>query len=153
MTCDKQEYIKPDENDISYLLWNIMRLWQRIRQKHLDKYNTTVSQMELLGGVYYLNQMEEEVTQILLSQQTGIDPMTTSTILRNLEKKGLVVRKPSKTDTRARMVELTQKGEETLFAVVKEMKEAQAKVLENINQEVVRQELKKLLAEFKKENI
>lgn len=153
MTCDKQTYLKPDENDISYLLWNIMRLWQRIRQKHLDRYNTTVSQMELLGGVYYLNQMEEEVTQILLSQQTGIDPMTTSTILRNLEKKGLVVRKPSKTDTRARVVESTKKGTEILFAVVKEMKETQVRMLENVDQEVVKKELKKLLEELKKENI
>lgn len=153
MSNEKEILLKPDEDDIGYMLWSIMRLWQRERQKHLDKFNTTVSQMELLGGICYLNQMEDEVTQIVLSQQTGIDPMTTSTILRNLEKKGLVIRKPSKTDTRARIVETTEKGNELLLSVIGEMKEAQAKVLKDVDQEVVRKELKKLLSELKKDNI
>lgn len=153
MTNAKEILLKPDEDDIGYLLWTIMRMWQRERQKHLEKFNTTVSQMELLGGVYYLNQMEDEVTQIVLSQQTGIDPMTTSTILRNLEKKGLVIRKPSKTDTRARVVETTEKGNELLLSVIGDMKEAQAKVLKDVDQDMIRQELKKLLVELKKENI
>lgn len=145
--------LKPDEDDFGFLLWSIMRLWQRDRQKYLEKFNTTVSQMELLGGVHYLNKMQGEVTQIVLSQQTGIDPMTTSTILRNLEKKGLVVRKLSKTDTRARIVEPTKKGDDLLFAVVGDMKKAQERVLKNINQEIVKEELKKLLSGLKKENI
>ncbi len=153
MTNAKEILLKPDEDDIGYLLWTIMRMWQRERQKHFEKFNTTVSQMELLGGVYYLNQMEDEVTQIVLSQQTGIDPMTTSTILRNLEKKGLVVRRPSKTDTRARVVDTTEKGNELLLSVIGDMKEAQAKILKGVDQEKVRKELKKLLSELKKENI
>lgn len=155
MINEKKKLLKPDEDDIGYLLWTILRLWQRERQKYLEKFDTTVSQMELLGGVYYLNniQEEEEVTQIILSQQTGIDPMTTSTILRNLEKKGLVIRKASKTDTRARIVETTDKGEGLLFSVIEDMKQAQSKVLKNINVEIIKEELKKLLCELKKENI
>ena len=153
MTDCKDIFLKPDEDDFGFLLWSIMRLWQRERQKYLDKFNTTVSQMELLGGVYYLNRVQGEITQIVLSQQTGIDPMTTSTILRNLEKKGLVIRKPSKTDTRARIVESTEKGDTLLFSIVEDMRKAQDKVLKNINQEIVKDELKKLLSELKKENI
>lgn len=153
MTCDKEDFIKPNEDDIGYLLWTIMRLWQRERQKFLDEYNTTVSQLELLGGIYYLNKTRGETTQIVLSQETGIDPMTTSTILRNLEKKGLVIRKPSKTDTRARIVEPTEKGNNLLFSAIKEMKESQNKFIKDIDQDLVKNELKKLLAELKKQNI
>jgi hypothetical protein len=42
---------------------------------------------------------EQNVTQILLSNQTKIDPMTASTVLRTWQTKGLVKQKKHKTDT------------------------------------------------------
>lgn len=143
-----EEFIKPNEDDLGFLLWRIMRLWQRERQKDLEEFNTTVSQLELLGGIHYLNHERGEVTQIILSQETGIDPMTTSTILRNLEKKGLVSRRPSKTDTRARSVFSTKEGNELLFRAIKRIKDTQDELLENINQNLIITELKKLLNEL-----
>jgi DNA-binding MarR family transcriptional regulator len=50
------------------------------------------------------------VTQIVLSAHTKIDPMTTSTVLRTLQKKGFIKRQEHLTDTRAKMVELTEEG-------------------------------------------
>lgn len=147
----KKEFIKPDEGSLAVLLWRIMRLWQRERQKDLDQFNTTVSQMELLGGIHYLNAYKGEVTQIVLSQETGIDPMTTSTILRNLEKRGYVVRKPSKTDTRARIVETTPAGDELLFSTIDRMKNSTQELLEDINEKVIVNELKKLLKRLEKQ--
>ena len=64
-----------------------------------------------------------------------------------------MVRRPSKTDTRARVVDTTEKGNELLLSVIGDMKEAQAKILKGVDQEKVRKELKKLLSELKKENI
>ncbi len=144
----KNEIRKPNEDDLGFLLWKIMKLWQRERQKYLDQFNTTVSQLELLAGIYFLEEQEGEVTQILLSQETGIDPMTTSTILRNLEKKTLVSRRPSKTDTRARSVVLTDDGNKLLQTAIGKMKEVQEEVLEKINKQLIIDELKKLLYEL-----
>lgn len=143
-----KDYIKPDENNLSFLLWRIMRLWQRERQKFLDEYQTTVSQLELLGGIYYLNKHLGTVTQITLSQETGIDPMTTSTILRNLEKRGFVRRMPSKTDTRARVVETTSEGNALLFKAIEQMRDTEKELLTDINHEIIKDELKKLLAKL-----
>ena len=147
----KKEYIKPDEDNLGVLLWRIMRLWQRERQRDLDQFHTTVSQMEILGGIYYLNAINGEVTQIFLSQETGIDPMTTSTILRNLEKKGYVSRRPSKMDTRARIVETTEAGNELLFAAMQKMRESTNTILEDINDKLITSELKKLLKQLEKQ--
>lgn len=144
----KNDIRRPNEDDLGFLLWKIMRLWQRERQKYLDQFNTTVSQLELLAGIYFLEEQEGEVTQILLSQETGIDPMTTSTILRNLEKKTLVSRRPSKTDTRARSVVLTDDGTKLLQTAIGKMKEVQEEVLDKINKQLIIDELKKLLYEL-----
>ena len=61
-----------------------------MQQKILDKYGLTVSQMELLGFISYATTHHIETTQITLSQETGIDPMTTSTILSNTEQEGVI---------------------------------------------------------------
>lgn len=147
---DNTHCIEPDEDNLGVLLWRVMRLWQREHQKYLDEFNTTVSQLELLGGIYYLNKHIGEVTQIVLSQQTGVDPMTTSTILRNLEKRGLVKRTASKVDTRARVVEATEAGNTLLFTAIKKMRLAQSELLKTVNQDAVKIELKKLLTELEK---
>lgn len=88
----------------------IMKLWNRALHRSLDDLKITIPQLELLGAIATLKHDKIETTQIALSQETGIDPMTTSTTIRNLQKKGLVTRKESQTDTRARIVELTEEG-------------------------------------------
>lgn len=149
----KNEIKKPNEDDLGFLLWKIMKLWQRERQKYLDQFNTTVSQLELLAGIHFLEEDEGEVTQIALSQETGIDPMTTSTILRNLEKKSLVSRRPSKTDTRARSVILTDDGTKLLQTAIGKMKDAQDEFFEKIDKQIIIDELKKLLYELENKTI
>ena len=56
----------------------------------------------------------EKVTQIILSAHTKIDPMTTSTVLRMLQQKGLIQRQEHLTDTRAKTVMLTEEGTEMI---------------------------------------
>lgn len=79
----------PNE-DVGYLIWRVSKYWQRGKHKILDEFGLTTSQMELLGAIYHMSIQQIEATQIILSQETEIDPMTTSTILRNLERKGLI---------------------------------------------------------------
>ncbi|HVA99601.1 MAG TPA: MarR family transcriptional regulator [Bacteroidia bacterium] len=102
--------VEKPEDSSGFLLWQVTNLWQREIKKALKKYGLTHSQFVLMASIHWLTLKKEEVTQILLSTHTKIDPMTTSTVLRTLQKKQLLQRQEHSTDTRAKTVELTEKG-------------------------------------------
>ena len=66
---------KPND-DIGYLIWRVTKFWQRGKHKILDEFGLTSPQLELLGAIYHMSKREIEATQIVLSQETDIDPMT-----------------------------------------------------------------------------
>ena len=139
-------------DDISFLIWRIIKHWQRGKQKLLDEFGITGSQMELLGALCYMAENKIEATQIILSQETEIDPMTTSTILRNLQKKGLISRRESATDTRARIVEVTKSGSELFERAIAKVREGQSLLFENIDCEALKTQLQILLQEIERFN-
>lgn len=107
------------EESPGFLLWQVTSLWQREIRKALEKYDLTHSQFVLLASIMWLTQQHEPVTQILLSAHSKIDPMTTSTVLRTLQTKGLLERKEHATDTRAKTVALTAAGEKITRQAIK----------------------------------
>ena len=108
----------PDDSS-GFLLWQVTNLWQREIKKALEKYGLTHSQFVLLASIYWLTLNKQEVTQIVLSSHTKIDPMTTSTVLRTLQAKKLLQRQEHSTDTRAKTVELTEEGKKITKLAVK----------------------------------
>lgn len=132
-------------DDIGFLLWQIMKIWQRGKHRMLDEFGITAPQMEILSSVHHLSITEAEVTQIMISNLTLVDPMTTSTILRNLEKKDLITRKASETDTRARIVEITEEGINLLVKAKEKIKAETEKLSVSINEDILKQELRNLL--------
>ena len=108
--------------------------------------------MELLGAICYMSEHKMEATQIILSQETEIDPMTTSTILRNLQKKGLISRRESTTDTRARIVEVTDEGVALFFRAKAKIEERQEELFKNIDKQSLVTHLQLLLGEMDRIN-
>lgn len=104
---------KPEESS-GFLLWQVTNLWQREIKKALEEYNLTHSQFVLMASIHWLMLHKQEVTQIVLSAHTKIDPMTTSTVLRTLQQKNLVTRQEHATDTRAKVVVLTDLGKDII---------------------------------------
>ncbi len=102
-------YEKPEVSS-GFLLWQVTNLWQREIKKALEKYDLTHSQFVLLASIHWFSLNNQNATQILLSNHTKIDPMTTSTVLRTLQAKGLITRQEHETDTRAKTVILTEAG-------------------------------------------
>lgn len=135
-------------DEIGFLIWRVSKYWQRGKHKLLDEFGLTGSQLELLGALYHMSRQNIEATQILLSQETEIDPMTTSTILRNLQKKGFISRRESTTDTRARIVEVTDAGVELFEKAILKVKEGQKLLFENIDKEALKTQLQLLLKEM-----
>ena len=104
--------VEKAEDSTGFLLWQVTNLWQREIKKALENYDLTHAQYVLLASIHWLTLQGKDVTQILLSSHTKIDPMTTSTVLRTLQAKGLLKRQEHLTDTRAKNVALTDAGKE-----------------------------------------
>ena len=106
------------EESSGFLLWQVTNLWQREIKKALAQYDLTHSQYVLLASTHWLTLQKQDVTQVLLSTHTKIDPMTTSTVLRALQTKGLLQRQEHATDTRAKSVALTETGKQVIKQAV-----------------------------------
>lgn len=111
--------VKTAEDSSGFLLWQVTNLWQREIKKALEKYDLTHSQFVLLASIHWLTLQKKNVTQVVLSNHTKIDVMTTSTVLRTLQKKALLKRKEDEVDTRAKTVALTEQGIKLVSQAVK----------------------------------
>ncbi len=118
-SIDNSFSVEKAEDSTGFLLWQVTNLWQREIKKALEQYDLTHSQFVLMASTHWLALHEREVTQIILSSHTKIDPMTTSTVLRTLQKKGLLQRQEHSTDTRAKTVGLTTEGEVIVKLAIK----------------------------------
>jgi DNA-binding MarR family transcriptional regulator len=95
---------------LGFLLWQSASVWQRELRRVLEPLDITHSQCFLLISIDSLSNGNIPVTQISISNLAKIDPMTTSTVLRTLQTKGLVSRKSHSDDSRAKAIVLTAKG-------------------------------------------
>lgn len=117
---DKIFSVESPDDSTGFLLWQVTNLWQREIRKALEEYDLTHSQFVLLASILWLSSKKNtNITQVLLSEHTKIDPMTTSTVLRTLQRKGLIQRKEHETDTRAKTVDLTAAGSKVAAMAVK----------------------------------
>jgi len=103
------QFASPDDSP-GFLLWQVSNLWQRKMKAGLSGLELTHVQFVLLAGIVWLNQQGESVTQAKLAAHAKTDIMMTSKVLRTLEQKGLVERKPHTTDTRAKSLTTTVEG-------------------------------------------
>lgn len=122
-TTDNIFSVDKAEDSTGFLLWQVTNLWQREIKKALEKYNLTHAQFVLLASMYWFELHHQEVTQIILSAHTKIDPMTTSTVLRTLQSKKLIKRQEHAIDTRAKTVVLTEHGKKIIKEAVKTVEE------------------------------
>lgn len=110
--------VEKAEDSTGFLLWQVTNLWQREIKKALEPHGLTHSQFVLMASIHWLTLHDKEVTQIVLSAHTKIDPMTTSTVLRTLQQKGFIQRQEHLTDTRAKTVVLTEEGKKVINGAI-----------------------------------
>lgn len=103
------QYAEPEESP-GVLLWIAANAWQRRQRAALAELGLTHPQLLLLAGVAWLTREGDSITQVRLARHTHTDPMMTSQLVRALEKKGLVRRVPSPSDSRARLLRATARG-------------------------------------------
>lgn len=103
----------PNESP-GYLLGQLTQLWQRKQKKVLDPLNLTQTQFVLLSALAWLSRENDNVTQVEIAKQGNADRMMVSKVLRTLEEKKFISRKEHQTDTRAKVIKLTNEGSKIL---------------------------------------
>ncbi len=120
---------------VDSLMWKVTRLLSKTKKSILDEFDLTCSQFEILGAIYQLSKNNIEVIQINLSEKTQIDPMTTSTILRNLQKRGLIKRERGLINTRTVEVKLTELGQDVYVLAQKKIELMREDIYQNLDQQ------------------
>jgi DNA-binding MarR family transcriptional regulator len=111
MNEPKPPFVHKEANDSpGFLLWQVTTLWQRQISAALRPFGLTQVQFVLLIGLLWLTTDDSLITQIMLATHTKLDTMMTSQVLRALETRGLVGRKPHPQDSRAKVLHLTAEG-------------------------------------------
>lgn len=111
---DIEFHFKSPEDSPGYLLGQLTTLWQRKQKRVLDPLDLTQTQFVLLAALAWLAKKSDTVTQVDIANQGNADRMMVSKVLRTLEEKKFVTRQEHKTDTRAKTINLTPLGAETL---------------------------------------
>lgn len=101
------------EKSPGFLLWHLSTAWRTLIEAVLKPLDLTHPQFVILATLGWLTRNGDLVTQIKVGKMAGLDPNTTSQILKGLEKKGLILRKPC-LDGRAKNPFLTSLGKKIL---------------------------------------
>ena len=88
---NKFKFATPEESP-GYLLWRMSTIWRSSIEKVLKPFNLTHPQFVILATTAWLTRDNEEISQIDISNVAGLDPNTTSQILRGLETKSYIKR-------------------------------------------------------------
>ncbi|SMD32002.1 transcriptional regulator, MarR family [Reichenbachiella faecimaris] len=107
------KFKSPNESP-GYLLGQVTLLWQRKHKKVLDPLNLTQTQFVLLAALGWLSRENNNVTQVDIAHQGNADRMMVSKVLRTLEEKKFISRQEHPTDTRAKVIKLTNEGANVL---------------------------------------
>ena len=102
------------ENAVGFVMWRIVARYQREVDRALEPENLTNLQFITVALVAWFGRENRPLTQIELARSAGIHPMQVSQTLKALETKKMISRRRSKSDTRAKRVEVTTMGVETL---------------------------------------
>ncbi len=97
-----------------FLLWQVANAWQRRLRQALEKVGLTHVQFVLLAGIKGLEEAQMPITQATLARFVRVDEMMTSQVIRMLERRGTVMRRPHPHDLRARSLALSEEGERLL---------------------------------------
>ncbi len=117
-------HFKSPNDSPGYLLAHLTMLWQRKQKKVLDPLDLTHTQFVLLAALGWLSRENNIVTQVDIANQSNTDRMMVSKVLRTLEEKKFITRQENERDTRAKNIQLTKTGIETLQKAIIEVENA-----------------------------
>lgn len=106
------------------LLWRVTNRWQAAVRRALAPHDLTHVQYVLLADLTWHDDDDGGTTQAELSQRVRADPMMVSQVVRALERKQLVLRRPDARDRRAVRVSATPEGAALARAATRDVEAA-----------------------------
>lgn len=140
------------------LMWHVIKLFLKHKKQLLERLGLTNSQFEILAAIHYLQgaksgrEVKSGIIQAELSGKTAIDPMTTSTISRNLQQRGLITRCRNPVNTRTVEVKLTAGGLDLLERAYQQIRLSNELIYEDINKKNFTIQLEKISDKLNKLN-
>ena len=117
-----------------FLLWKVSNAWQRRQRAALEPFGLTHSQFVLLAVATWFG-ADGTLTQARLSELSGVDPMTTSQIVRALEQRGLLKRGRHPSDPRAKSILVEEAGREKARTALIAVEAADAEFFKPVSDE------------------
>lgn len=121
----------PDRSP-GFLLWHISTFWRSSVESILKPIGLTHPQFVVLATLGWLTRKGDQVTQAAVGKMAGLDPNTVSQVIKGLEKKELLKRKPS-SDGRAKNPLLTLKGSDILIRALPAVETADTHFFNKLN--------------------
>ncbi|TDE57911.1 MarR family transcriptional regulator [Nonomuraea mesophila] len=110
-------------------MWLMARIVQQIRARTTDRQAEEQTSITPREFVVLSTADGRALTQLELGQAAGIDKSTLVITLDDLERRGLVCRRPAPADRRRRVIEITGAGRDALAQVGRLMREVENEVL------------------------
>lgn len=123
--------LRPGESP-GFLLWHATLRWQREIAAALAPLGLTHVQFVLLACAWWLNSQGGRPNQLTVARQAGIDVKMASQVLRALEGKGLVERAVDQSDTRAKLLRVTDAGADLAPLAIAAVERADARFFEPV---------------------
>lgn len=130
-----QEVKNYKENSPAYQVAKLKILMGKVFSRFLKKegIDLTPEQTQVLGLL-----MENETTSMnAISNELTVDNSAVTRLVDNLEQKGFVERRNSKTDRRVRVVKITKYGENEILKTIKISEQHQAILLKNLDKTTI----------------
>jgi DNA-binding MarR family transcriptional regulator len=110
-----------------FLLWRATLRWQRDIAAALKPYDLTHVQFVLLVSTWWLGDNRDgPPSQAQVAAHAAADVMMTSSVLRALERRGLVTRSPDAADARVKRLAVTDSGRRLALETVAVVEAADA---------------------------
>lgn len=133
------------ERSPGFLLWHISTSWRTAIEKVLKLMHITHPQFVVMATLGWLTKDGARVTQAAIGKMAGLDPNTTSQIIKGLENKELIRREQS-IDGRAKNPVLTPTGNMVLMKALPAVEAADAEFFAGLKLK----EMEHLLGMFQK---
>jgi MarR family transcriptional regulator, organic hydroperoxide resistance regulator len=101
-----------------YLIWHVSLRWRAALDRGLAPLGITATQYAVLAPLYALARQGRRPSQRQLAAASGLGDMHVSTLVRTLERAGLLQRAASPVDPRAIELSITDRGAEVVLAGV-----------------------------------
>ena len=113
-------------NAVGFVMWRVVHRYQRMVEQALRALDLTHLQFVTLALVAWMAREGEAATQAELARFGDIHPMQVSNVLKALEQKGMVRRRPAGGHAQAKRVAITAAGLAALREALPRVIEVQA---------------------------